>query len=130
MYKQGKPYPYGQCLEITQAVQQRLSDATEALFQNSPAIRGYRAYTAFRKAGGIMRQVWGDLRGEFFQNAFQVGTLYVDVANDSVTPTKPKVEILPFAEARLTPIADFRHFSRIATAYWKVQIYPNHVLPE
>lgn len=128
--KLGKPYPIGQCLGITLAVQQRLRDAGDALFQNAAAIRGYHTYTAFRKAGGTTRQVWGDLRGEFFQNAFQVGTLYVDVANDSVTPAKPKVEILPFAEARLMPIADFRHFSRIAAAYWKVQIYPNHVLPE
>lgn len=128
--KLGKPYPIGQCLEITLAVQQHLRDAGEAMLQSVAAIRGYQAYTSFRKAGGTTRQVWGDLRGEFFQNAFQVGTLYVDVANDSVTPTKPKVEILPFVEAKLTPITDFRHFSRIATVYWKVQIYPNHVLPE
>lgn len=128
--KLGKPYPIGQCLEITLAVQQALHNAAAAFTHNATATRGYKAFSAFRKAGGAVRQVWGDLRGEFFQNAFQIGTLYVDVANDTVTPTKPKVEILPFAEAALNPIADFRHFTSLATTYWQARIYPNHVLPE
>ena len=45
---------------------------------------GRRALRAFLRAGGTLRRVWGDLRGQFFQNAFQLGTLYLDVANDSV----------------------------------------------
>ncbi|HEU4843280.1 MAG TPA: hypothetical protein VFT05_03355 [Burkholderiaceae bacterium] len=129
--KLGKTYPLGQCLEISKAVQrtlQRLQPAALGLCPSGTA--GYAAFTAFRKAGGACRQVWGDLRGEFFQNAFQLGSLYLDVSNDTVTPTKPKVEILPFTEARFTPIADFRHFARIAERYWQHRIYPNHVLPE
>ncbi|MEL7969110.1 hypothetical protein AAG587_22330 [Vreelandella neptunia] len=67
--------------------------------------------TQFFRQGGLVRQVWGDLRGEYFQNALLVGGLYVDVANDIVDPRKPPGEILPFAEARLAPISDFHHFS-------------------
>ena len=93
------------------------------------AAAGLRALRAFQRAGGAFRQVWGDLRGQYFQNAFQVGTLYIDVANDTVTPTKPKVEILPFHEAQFVPIQDFAHFSRVAQRYWQHEIYPNHVLP-
>lgn len=128
--KLGKAYPLGQCLEISLAVQQRLLDLRPGEWMTGAAGAGYAAFTAFRKAGGVLRQVWGDLRGEFFQNAFQLGTLYLDVSNDTVTPTKPKVELLPFAEARFIPIADFRHFARIAARYWRHHIYPNHVLPE
>jgi len=128
--KLDKPYPVGQCLEITLAVKQTLLTAREVLFHETAAARGFEAFAAFRKAGGTLRQVWGDLRGEFFQNAFQVGTLYIDVANDSVTPTKPKVEILPFDEADFVPIADFRHFAHLAATYWQDRIYPNHILPE
>jgi hypothetical protein len=40
------------------------------------------------------------------------------------------VEILPFTEARFVPIADYRHFARVAERYWQVQVYPNHLLPE
>ncbi|SFC17741.1 hypothetical protein SAMN05216344_110131 [Polaromonas sp. OV174] len=127
--KLGKPYPLGQCLEIAQAVEQRLRVVTESSLP-ADAANGLRALRAFQRAGGTFRQVWGDLRGQYFQNAFQVGTLYVDVANDTVTPTKPKVEILPFDEAQFFPIRDFGHFRQIARRYWGDEVYPNHVLPK
>jgi len=126
--KRGKPYPLGQCLEISTAVEERLETVEEAGLPPAAA-GGLRALRDFRRAGGSVRLVWGDLRGEYFQNAFQIGTLYVDVSNDTVTPTKPKVEILPFEQARFSAIRDFRHFSRVAASYWKETAYPNHVLP-
>jgi len=126
--KQGKPYPLGQCLEISQAVQRELKQLKPSALAGQAA-EGHAAMLAFLKHGGDLRQVWGDLRGEYFQNAYLAGTLYIDVSNDTVVPTKPKVEILPFADARLTPVADYFHFERIATRYWKAQVYPNHLLP-
>jgi hypothetical protein len=129
--KLGKTYPLGQCLEISLAVMRLLEQAdVSAVRLSDAAVAGRTAFAAFRKAGGAFRLVWGDLRGEFFQNAFQLGTLYLDVSNDTVTPTKPKVEILPFEQARLIPVADYRHFARISSRYWKHRVYPNHVLPE
>lgn len=126
--KLGKPYPLGQCLEIAEAVQKRLRTADESSLPANAAI-GLRALRTFLRAGGALRQVWGDLRGQYFQNAFQLGTLYVDVANDTVTTSKPKVEILPFDQAQFIPIRDFRHFGEIARGYWGDAVYPNHVLP-
>lgn len=127
--KLGKPYPLGQCLEIAQAVEKRLRTVAEAALP-AEAAQGLRAFKAFLRAGGTLRQVWGDLRGQYFQNAFQLGGLYVDVSNDTVVPTKPKVEVLPFAAANFIPIRSFTQFRQIATSYWEGQIYPNHVLPE
>ncbi len=126
--KHGKPYPLGQCLEIALAVQKRLQ-AVEASKLSKDACVGQKAFSAFRRAGGAFRQVWGDLRGQYFQNAFQLGTLYVDVSNDTVVPTKPKVEILPFEQAGFHPINDYAHFGLIASRYWQDEVYPNHVLP-
>lgn len=126
--KLGKPYPLGQCLEIALAVEKALR-RVDAASLPVDAAAGLRALRAFLRAGGAFRQVWGDLRGQYFQNAFQVGTLYIDVANDTVTPTKPKVEILPFDAARFVPIRDFGHFRQIARRYWQHEVYPNHVLP-
>ena len=127
--KLGKAYPLGQCLEISLAVEKQLRSVDDSRLP-TPAAQGHRAFTAFLQAGGKFRQVWGDLRGSYFQNAFQLGTLYLDVSNDTVTPTKPKVEILPFAEARFVAIRDFRHFSEVALRYWDGELHPNHVLPE
>ena len=127
--KLGKPYPLGQCLEIAEAVQKRLRMVEENSLPQE-AVIALHALRAFQRAGGDFRQVWGDLRGQYFQNAFQFGTLYIDVANDTVTPTKPQVEILPFDQAQFIPISDFTHFRQIARSYWQHGVYPNHVLPE
>lgn len=126
--KQGKAYPIGQCLEISQAVSQRLPYLDPSTLKPDAA-HGLLALRSFIRHGGEVRQVWGDLRGEYFQNALMVGGLYVDVANDTVDPRKPPVEVLPFAEARLTPIRDYHHFSRVAMSYWQARLYPNHLVP-
>lgn len=126
--KLGKPYPMGQCLEITQAVEQRLRQLRPDALPEAER-RGYDALAGFFAAGGQMRRVWGDLRGKFFQNAFVVGALYVDVSNDTVTPTKPKVEILPFEASGMSPVADYFHFARLAREYWHADVHANLVLP-
>lgn len=128
-YKYGKPYPLSQCLEISKAVKAQL-ETVEANQLSGPVLKGSVALRGFLGAGGEMRRVWGDLRGSYFQNAFQVGTLYIDVANDTVVPTKPKVEILPFEQSGLNAIKDYSHFARIAESYWDVNAWPNHVVPE
>lgn len=127
--KLGKAYPLGQCLEISVAIQKALFSLNKP--QLPPAeLKGYQALELFLSKGGDARQVWGDLRGEYFQNAFLIGTLYIDVANDTVVSTKPPVETLPFSEANFRPIENFHHFSKIAQRYWKAQILPNHLIPE
>lgn len=126
--KLSKPYPLGQCLEISLAVKTQLKRLNPATLVGPPA-QGHAALSAFLRHGGQMNQVWGDLRGAYFQNAFLAGTLYIDVSNDTVVPTKPPVEILPFEQARFTAVADFVHFARVAERYWQARIYPNHVLP-
>lgn len=124
-----KPYPLGQCYPITEAVRARLA-GLQAGDVSGPAAEGFAAITAFLAAGGHLRRAWGDLRGRYFQNAMILGSLYVDVANDTVVIEKPPVEIMPFAEADFRPIADYGHFARIARAYWGHDILPNHVVPQ
>ena len=127
--KYGTPYPLSQCLEISKAMKLAVDNLDESEF-SGPVLVGCQAIQAFRAAGGEMRRVWGDLRGAYFQNAFQVGTLYVDVANDTVITTNPKVEILPFAQSGLAALKDYAHFARVAESYWEVKAWPNHVVPE
>ena len=55
--KLGKPYPLGQCLEIAQAVEKRLRTVEEAALP-AEAVQGLRAFKAFLRAGGSLRQVW------------------------------------------------------------------------
>ncbi|MGF7206215.1 hypothetical protein GGE65_000776 [Skermanella aerolata] len=120
----GKPYPSGYCQEITQDVMSRLGSVLATSDH-----RGARALNAFLSAGGVGRCVWGVLRGRYFQTALQFGGLYVDVANDTVTVTKPKVEILPMEQAGLEAVSSAAHFADIAEKYWGMRIYANHALP-
>lgn len=120
----GKDYPLGRCQEIT-------TDVLAALQTRLPARRHpvERAVMDFVQAGGWVRPVWGALREQYFQNAVQFGALYVDVSNDTVVVTKPKVEILPLADSGLVPVRDAAHFALIAQRYWRAEVYANLVAP-
>lgn len=120
----GKPYPYGRCEEITQHAFARLQ---ERLRQPTHPVE--RALRDFIAAGGGVRSVWGVLREQYFQNALQFGTLYVDVSNDTVVVTKPPVEILPMAVSGLVPVRDLAHFRQTAERYWGATLYANHLVP-
>jgi len=122
----GKPYPYGQCEIITRNAVSRLS----ARLQGPPGADPIElALRTFLGRGGIGRMVWGALRGQYFQNAIQLGALYVDVSNDTVVVTKPKVEILPLDQSGLEPLRDLAHFREIAARYWGCTIYANRLVP-
>lgn len=120
-----KPYPYGCCLEISQAFERKL----RAAVASGASRPGLDAIRAFMQEGGYVGSVWGALRERYFQNAFQFGSLYVDVSNDTVDVRKPAVEILPMADSGLLNVSDVAHFVRIARAYWQGEYYVNDVWP-
>ncbi len=120
----GKPYPYGRCEEITRAVVAQLADRLKR-----PSDPVERLLTAFMAQGGAVRTIWGVLRDQYFQNALQVGGLYIDVSNDTVVVTKPKVEILPIERSGLVPVRSIDHFRQTAERYWGAMIFVNHLAP-
>ncbi|MEE3625440.1 hypothetical protein UCD39_15805 [Nitrospirillum sp. BR 11752] len=120
-----KPYPLGRCEEITRTALTLLARRLRR-----PAHPVEHALASFQRQGGRIRSIWGALRGTYFQNALQIGSLYADVANDTVVITKPKVEILPIMDCGLAPIRDIDHFIEIAGKYWGAEIFPNLVVPE
>lgn len=120
----GKPYPYGYCREITCDVVARLNARIVR-----PRHPGERAIKVYLNCGGSGRRVWGALRDRFFQNALQLGGLYIDVSNDTVDIKKPKVEILPMDQSGFELVQDAAHFARIGELYWGARFYANHALP-
>lgn len=130
-HKSGKPYPLGQCLEISRWVFNKVTDTLRK--QDAPLNDqkqlGRDCLAEFVNAGGQLRMIWGALRGQYFQNAILLGSLYVDVANDTVFREKPPVEIRPFHDCGLIAIRDFFHFAKIARRYWGGELYPNHLFP-
>lgn len=120
----GKPYPLGRCREIRDAVYDRL---VADIHKPGCAVSG--ALLSFFNAGGIGRKIWGVLRESYFQNALQLGTWYVDVANDTVDPSKPQIEILPLDRSGMVAVRDYFHFAQIARSYWDCEVYANTALP-
>lgn len=118
-------YPIGYCREISSGVLGLLKKEMEVAKS-----AGIVALRRFCEAGGVIRPVWGDLRHSYFQNAWQIGDLYVDVANDSVLRTKPKVEILAFDNAEFYAIKDYESYARLAETYWHARAIPNRYLPQ
>lgn len=124
----GLPYPHGQSMAITHALHEMLGDPDAGTLPG-PAGAGFAALRDFHEHGGSLRQVWGAIGGAHFHHAFLFGTLYADVAADAGKPGGQKVVILPFRQARLTPVRDHRHFALLAGSAWQATVYPNHVLP-
>lgn len=120
------PYPYGCCLEITNA----MADQLRLLAGRRSSNADERGLRAFFRHGGEVRILWGVLREQYFQNALQIGGLYVDVSNDTVDVRKPKIEILPLEQSGFAQVRDAFDFATIAERYWRARIYVNSVLPE
>jgi hypothetical protein len=120
----GKPYPIGRCEEINRTAMTMLARRIER-----PACVVESAIRSFIAEGGVTRSIWGVLRERYFQNAMQFGSLYIDVSNDTVVVTKPKVEILPIADSGIVPVRDVEHFAVIAGSYWEANVCANVVVP-
>ncbi|MGZ5076198.1 MAG: hypothetical protein ACXV9R_06200, partial [Methylobacter sp.] len=120
----GKAYPYGRCEEITRELYVLLSSRL-----SQPVTPIEKTLHDFMSQGGIVRTVWGVLREQYFQNALQIGGLYIDVSNDTVDVNKPQVEILPIEACGLLAVRDLAHFRQTAESYWDATIYANHLLP-
>jgi hypothetical protein len=119
-------YPIGACKPIRDY-------ALNRLWNPRPEDRGragFEAIAAFRAAGGIVKGLWGIQKGKYFQNAIQVGDLWFDLANDTVDPERPTVEILPLDQAEFEEILSFDQYARVAEPYWGVEIHPNLYFPE
>ena len=119
-----KPYPEGYCKEITQAMLGEID-----FFIEKSSNRCAQMLSRFIQEGGVMKRIWGDLRGIYFQNAIQLGGIYLDVANDTVDIDKPRVEILPLAESGFRMIHEIEHFVSVAERYWQGELFPNTVIP-
>jgi hypothetical protein len=125
--RQGKPYPHGQRQEIAQAIQEALRGLDPGQLTDLAAC-GHAALASFLQGGGNARLVWGALHGTSLHHAFLFGTLVVDVAGDVDDPAAAPITLRPFAQSRLTPVRDHRHFALLAERTLGAHIYPNHVL--
>lgn len=77
----------------------------------------------------ILKKVFILLKGQYFQNAVQLGNLYIDVANDTVWPDKPKLEWAPIPNVNFENVETWGRFANVARRYLRVELYPNRLFP-
>ncbi|MFM8698556.1 MAG: hypothetical protein ACKOF7_07815, partial [Phycisphaerales bacterium] len=108
-------YPVGFCQVIRAAGRARLRDDPE--------------WRAIVRRGVVVRDVFVILKGRYFQNAMQVGNLYVDVANDTVDPAKHWLEWAPVREVHYENASDIARIADVSSAYHGCSVHPNTVFP-
>jgi hypothetical protein len=108
-------YPIGFCGAIRDQVLERLvADAD------------------FRKLIGtdtVLKKIFVLLKGVYFQNALQLGNLYLDAANDTVDSTKPPIEWLRIEDTPYQNADDWNTVAEVGRRYYEVELYPNLLFP-
>lgn len=108
-------YPLGFCREIRDGVWDRaIADP---------------AFQALIGRDVILKKIFVLLKGRYFQNAVQLGNLYIDVANDTVWIDKPKLEWKPIAEVEYENVDSWPSLNAVARRYLQVELYPNRLFP-
>jgi hypothetical protein len=108
-------YPVGFCLPIRDQVWERaLGDpfVQEAIGRET-----------------VVRKIFVLLKGRYFQNAVQLGNLYIDVANDTVWPDKPKIEWAELERVPYENVDRWAPLAAVARRYLNVELYPNFLFP-
>lgn len=86
-------------------------------------------FTSFCRQGVLLKKIYVILDGRYFQNAIQLGNLYLDVGNDTVDIHKPKVVCKPLKEVDYKCFEDYDECFDIAENYLNIKLYPNLIFP-
>jgi hypothetical protein len=119
-----KDYPKGACMGVTHAIYNVITKYP-AMFAESPLDR----LRIFKEAGGVFKPLWGSIRNIYFQNAMQVGSHYIDVANDTVDIKKPSTDEAPMEDSGFKNFETFGEYARVRASYTGDRIYRNNFIP-
>ncbi len=117
-------YPIGWCWDITVLVQRLMKNDTLTGGRS-----GLSRLEEFIRQGGIFKMIWGGMRNVYFQTAFQVGSHYIDVANNTVSVTAKKVTGSSLGESGFNSILTYADYIPIRSSYHGVDLYLNTCLP-
>ncbi len=117
-------YPVGYCMDITNGVWDDVS-----LQLKKPNTPGMSALKTFVSNGGILKKIAGIQHKKYFQNGMQAGSLWVDVANNTVDKDYPPINICGLSDSGFENVDDIASYSDVVESYWGDSVYPNRVFP-
>ena len=108
-------YPIGFCGDIRDRVFDRL--------------RQDRVFQSLTGPEVVLKKVFILLKGAYFQNALQLGNLYVDVANDTVFSEKAKIEWARIRDVPFENADSWPAVAEVGRRYHGIELYPNLLFP-
>jgi len=66
---------------------------------------------------------------EYFQNAFQLWNLIIDIAHNSVDTKTSDIKISNIKDSRIRNFTNYNDYCKVAQKYWWVEIIPNTIFP-
>lgn len=108
-------YPVGFCAVIRDRIFEDLL--------RDPEVRRLTA------AGLVLKKTFVILKDRYFQNAIQFGNLYIDVANDTVDPSKPWLEWMDVRDVPFENVGHLPTLIRVAESYHRCRAFPNVFFP-
>jgi hypothetical protein len=115
-------YPIGLCFPITHV-------GYDYLQLKSIHTPEWRFLLEFVNSGGVFKPLWGQISGIFYQTAIQLGSYYIDIANDTVDLNKPKVQISLMKDSEFKNINDLTEYAQINKVYCNYTLIPNFLYP-
>lgn len=79
--------------------------------------------------GVVFKTVYIILYGQYFQNAIQIGNIYLDSANDTVDPNKYFLEWMPVKELDYENLESWEQVTDIVESYFHCRVIPNRYFP-
>ncbi len=124
--RDGKKYPIGLCRNIRDEVYEMMLGEL-----HNRHMQGLKSLKTFVRKGGAISKFWAIDSDKYFQNAIQIGSAVIDVANDTVDKSKePIIFYDDVLDAPFEAISDFVQFANVVEQYWGRKVYPNIYLPE
>ncbi len=115
-------YPIGDCFPITHIAYNYIRFKLITTLE-------WNFLLEFLNSGGIFKPVWGQRAGIVYQTAIQLGSYYIDIANDTVDLNEPKVEINLMKNSKFKNINDLTEYSNINKIYCNNSLIPNFLYP-
>ena len=120
-------YPIGCCLYIREAV---IAIVRSSALEEQDIPKAQKSIlTQIVETLGVKR-VWGVKDDQYFHNGIQAGNYFLDIANDTVDATQPKVVVSTIEQAGFRDIKSIQDYLDISTRYHKFNFERNTAIPE
>lgn len=73
----------------------------------------------------IFKQIYWTYDMKYFQNAIQIGDYYLDVSNDTVDPSKEKIDYSRLNESLFRNFSNYSDYCDVIESYRKAEVFPN-----